>query len=42
MSSSMEREDEGRGVIVFFRGGFGRLHDGSRLKEHEGCFSLKT
>lgn len=42
MSSSMEREDEGRGVTAFFRGGFGRLHDGGRLKEHEGFFSLKT
>lgn len=32
MSSSVEREDEGRGVTDFFRVGFGRLHGRGRLK----------
>lgn len=40
MSSSVEREDEGRGVTGFFRVGFGRLHDRGRLKA--ASLSLKT
>lgn len=41
MSSSVEREDEGRGVTGFFSVGFGRLHDGEVDKrEYRGVWDM--
>lgn len=41
MSSSVEREDEGRGVTGFFSVGFGRLHDSEVDKrEYRGVWDM--
>lgn len=40
MSSSAERDDEGRGVTGFFKVGFGRLQDRNRLKGKWNVFVI--